>query len=141
MERLLQTFYAAAARDALLGPVFETAGMRLETHLPRLPAFWELTLLGTGTYTGTPLAVHRNAADASGLGEAHFARWLVLWARTVTAMFTGPTATGAMTEAQRMAAGMLRDLHRHAGQPESALDRPDAPAGLRLTAHEQAASA
>lgn len=116
MAALLRTFYEAALSDELLGPVFRTAGMRLETHLPRIATFWEVTLLGTGSYTGSPLALHRLAAEASGLGQAHFDRWLLLWRRTLATMFAGPTATRARTEAERMAIGMLRDLHRHPAQ-------------------------
>lgn len=134
MEALLRAFYGMALRDGLLGPVFQTAGMRLEKHLPRITSFWEVTLLGTGTYAGSPLAVHRQAAAVSGLGEAHFARWLVLWGRTVTSMFSGSTATRALADAERMAAGMLRDLRFHAAQQDGAT-------GLHLTAREPAASA
>lgn len=134
---LLAAFYGAALLDQLLGPVFRTAGVRLETHLPRIAAFWEVTLLGTGTYTGSPLALHRRAAAASGMGKAHFARWLLLWERTVTSMFTGPTATRAVTEAERMAAGMLRDLHRHSVEHEGAVRVPSA---LRIVAPARTAS-
>ena len=141
VEALLRAFYGAALRDDLLGPVFQRAGMRLETHLPRITSFWEVTLLGTGTYAGSPLAVHRQAATASGLGELHFERWLVLWARTVTSMFMGPTATRAVTDAERMAAGMLRDLHRHAANEDGTVGSGTSSADLHLTAHGQAASA
>jgi hemoglobin len=113
LTALLRAFYSAALLDGLLGPVFDRAGMRLETHLPRIGAFWEVTLLGTGDYTGTPLALHRQAAAVSGLGEAHFARWLLIWESTVTSMFTGPTASRAISEAQRMSVGMLRDIRSH----------------------------
>jgi hemoglobin len=118
VQALLQSFYEAALTDELLGPVFRTSGMRLETHLPRIVAFWEVTLLGTNSYTGSPLALHRQAAVASGLGEEHFARWLNLWGETVASLFAGPTAERAIAEAKRMAVGMLRDLHRHAGVAE-----------------------
>jgi hemoglobin len=113
VHALLASFYEVALADELLGPVFRTAGMRLETHLPRIVAFWEVTLLGTNTYTGSPLTLHRRAAAASGLGEEHFARWLTLWERAVASLFVGPTADRAVDEAKRMAVGMLRDLHRH----------------------------
>ena len=59
VQALLKTLYRAALLDDLIGPVFWTAGMRLETHLPRIAAFWEMTLLGSGTYTGSPMALHR----------------------------------------------------------------------------------
>jgi len=134
VQALLGTFYRAALLDDLLGPVFRTAGMRLETHLPRIAAFWEMTLLGSGTYTGSPLALHRQAATASGLGEAHFARWLLLWEGTVRSMFVGPTASRAVTEAERMAVGMLRDLRRHPAKAGEATGRRE----LRIAASEPA---
>lgn len=131
MAALLAAFYGAVLLDELLGPVFRTAGMRLETHLPRIAAFWEVTLLGTGTYTGSPLALHRRAAAESGLGQPHFAHWLLLWERTVTSMFAGRVATRAVTEAERMAVGMLRDLHRPPVEHEGAVGVPPA---LRIVA-------
>ena len=137
VEALLRAFYGAALLDELLEPVFRVAGMQLEMHLPRIAAFWETTLLGTGNYIGSPLALHRRAAAASGLGQPHFDRWLQLWERTVTSMFTGPTATRAVAEAERMAVGMLRDLHRHPGEPEGALGAT----GLRVVAPAPAVSA
>ena len=134
VQALLGTFYRAALLDDLLGPVFRTAGMRLETHLPRIGAFWEMTLLGSGTYTGSPLALHRQAAAASGLGETHFARWLLLWEGTVRSMFVGPTASRAVTEAERMAVGMLRDLRRHPAKAGEATGLRE----LRIAASEPA---
>jgi hemoglobin len=137
VHALLVTFYEAALLDPLLGPVFATAGMRLDTHLPRIAAFWQVTLLGTGTYSGSPLALHRRAAAASGLGQAHFDRWLLLWERTVRSMFTGPTATRAVSEAQRMAVGMLRDLDRH---PPTAEGAASTVTGLRIVSGAPEAS-
>jgi len=110
LDDLLHAFYDAALHDELLGPVFATAGMDLAVHLPRIASFWEVTLLGTGEYFGRPMQLHRHLAATAGLGAGHFQRWLALWYQTLTAMFAGPNAERAKTEAGRIADHMVRDL-------------------------------
>lgn len=110
LDALLRTFYGSALHDELLGPVFAHAGIDLVTHLPRIATFWEVTLLGTGDYVGRPMQLHRHLADTAGLGAGHFQRWLALWEQTLTAMFAGPTAELAKTEAVRIAGRMVLDL-------------------------------
>jgi len=129
LDGLLHAFYGAALHDELLGPVFATAGMDLALHLPRIASFWEVTLLGTGEYFGRPMQLHRHLADTAGLGAGHFQRWLALWAQTLTAMFAGPTAERAKTEAVRIAGHMVRDLTNSTPQQLAAAIRatPQAP--------------
>jgi len=130
IEALLWAFYGAALADPVLGPVFTIAEMDLATHLPRIASFWEVTLLGTGSYAGRPMQLHRHLAATAGLAAVHFERWLVLWRHTLTSLFEGPTATRAAGDAQRMAVGMVRDIEkRPAGQGPSSL----AAAAERLT--------
>lgn len=112
IEALLWAFYGAALVDPVLGPIFRIAEMDLATHLPRIASFWEVTLLGTGTYTGRPMQLHRHLAATAGLAAVHFERWLVLWRQTLTTLFDGPTATRAAGDAQRMAVGMVRDIEK-----------------------------
>jgi len=112
IEALLCAFYSAALVDPVLGPVFAIAEMDLAAHLPRIASFWEVTLLGTGAYVGRPMQLHRHLAATAGLAAIHFERWLVLWQHTLTALFKGPTATRAASDAQRMAVGMLRDIEK-----------------------------
>ncbi len=112
IEALLWAFYGAALIDPVLGPVFTIAEMDLATHLPRIASFWEVTLLGTGTYAGRPMQLHRHLAATAGLAAVHFEQWLVLWRHTLTALFDGPTATRAVGDAQRMAVGMIRDSEK-----------------------------
>ncbi len=112
IEALLWAFYGAALVDPVLGPVFTIAETDLATHLPRIASFWEVTLLGTGTYAGRPMQLHRHLAATAGLAALHFERWLVLWRHTLTTLFEGPTATRAVGDAQRMAVGMVRDIEK-----------------------------
>jgi hemoglobin len=106
VERLLKAFYGQALVDDQLGPVFAASGMDLVTHLPRIAAFWEVSLLHTGDYTGRPMQLHRRLTETSGLLPEMFDRWLEIWHRTVDALFAGPVAEQAKTDAVRMAAGM-----------------------------------
>lgn len=124
LDALIRAFYGMALSDELLGPVFASAGMDLEVHLPRIASFWEVTLLGTGEYFGRPMQLHRHLADTAGLGALHFQRWLALWDQTLTAMFTGPTAERAKTEAARIADRMVHDLTHNS--PRAPLAPPHA---------------
>ena len=108
IDALLQAFYGQALEDELLGPVFRAAEMDLATHLPRIAAFWEKSLLGTGEYTGRPMQVHAHLMETAGLAAPHFTRWLALWRETVETRYAGPLADQALRDAPRMADAMLR---------------------------------
>lgn len=110
VDALLAAFYGRALADESLRPVFQAAHLDLAVHLPRIAAFWERALFGTGTYAGRPLQVHRELVDTAGLTETHFARWLVLWHEALAERFAGPVATEAAAQAVRMAAAMIRAL-------------------------------
>jgi hemoglobin len=108
IDALLEAFYDRALHDEVLGPVFEAAGMELATHLPRIAAFWERSLLGTGAYDGRPMQVHRHLMDSAGLARHHFTRWLQLWRETIEERYAGPLADQAARDAVRMGEAMLR---------------------------------
>jgi hemoglobin len=109
IDALLLAFYGRALPDEVLGPVFRAAHMDLDTHLPRIAAFWERTLLNTGTYDGRPMQVHRHLTQTAGLAEHHYVRWLELWHQTLDARYAGPLATRAGEVAEQMATALQRD--------------------------------
>lgn len=115
LDLLLRRFYRGAMTDELLGPVFAAVGMDLEAHLPVIASFWERVLLRTGSYDGRVMAVHRRVHDQRPLGQAHFARWLELWERSVREHFAGPVAERAVERARHMGGVMLRDVQGSAG--------------------------
>lgn len=119
LEALLQAFSGMALCDRISGPVFASASMGLEAHLPRIASFWEVTLLGIADYFGRPM--HRHPTNTAGLGVRHLQRWLALRDRTLTAMFTGPTTDRTKTEAARIADRMVRDLFHRTPRPLTAL--------------------
>lgn len=110
IDALLLAFYGRALHDEQLGPVFAAAQMDLITHLPRIGDFWEVSLLGTGSYSGRPMRLHAHLAEACGLVPELFDRWLELWHETLAELYAGPVADRAGTDAMRMANGMRRAI-------------------------------
>ena len=124
LEGLLRAFYRRAFADPVLGHVFvDVVQMDLEDHLPRITAFWERVLLGTGAYAGRPMAVHLDVHRRVALTPEHFARWLDLWRATVRDRHAGPVADEAVAHAERTAVGFQRGL----GQPEPPRSLPVLP--------------
>ena len=108
---LLRAFYERAFADPLLGHVFlDVAGLDLEAHLPVIADFWEKVLLGTGSYSGRVMAVHRVVHTNVALTSDHFTRWLELWRETLDVHFVGPVAVRTGGHARHLAAVFLRDL-------------------------------
>jgi hemoglobin len=110
VERLVRTFYRAAAMDSVLGPIFAAAHVDWPTHLATVTDFWMWQLLGVRGYEGNPLIAHRPAHAATPFTDAHFARWLELFDETVDELFEGPTADLAKARAAKMARALQRLL-------------------------------
>jgi hemoglobin len=111
IERLVVAFYRDAAVDELLGPVFHAAAVDWPSHIATLVAFWSRQLLDEPGYDGNPLLAHRDAHRATPFTDAHFERWLELFADTVDAEFEGPGAELAKHKAAKMASAMRRLLN------------------------------
>lgn len=108
---LVRRFYAAARQDALLGPVF--AQVRdWDAHIARITDFWSSVVLMSGRYHGDPLAAHRPFP----LDEAHFSRWLALWAETARATCPPAAAERFILLSQRIAASLSRALTSPPGE-------------------------
>ncbi|MCW2608430.1 MAG: hypothetical protein JWO60_3123 [Frankiales bacterium] len=111
LDRLLRHFYASAFADDLLGHVFvDVVAMDLEAHLPAITAFWQKVLLGTGQYTGRPLAQHRAVQAQVPLTDEHFTRWLGLWRASLDTHFAGPVTERAYSHATQTAKNFLANL-------------------------------
>jgi hemoglobin len=76
---LVDRFYDKVRRDEILGPVFNARVEDWNDHLTKLRAFWSSVVLMTGRYKGRPMPVH---AAISEISDAHFERWLSLFAET-----------------------------------------------------------
>jgi len=67
----------------------ETAQVDWPKHLPTM--FWQSLLFGSGNYQGAPFVKHAVLP----VQQAHFERWLTLFAETVDENFTGTKERGS----------------------------------------------
>jgi hemoglobin len=73
---LVDHFYAAIRKDALLGPIFANKIKDWPLHLARMKDFWASIMLESGRYSGNPMQKH---IAIGGIDAAHFERWHALW--------------------------------------------------------------
>lgn len=117
IAELVDRFYARVLDDPVLAPVFtEVAGIDLDTHIPRIEAFWRKMLLGDPGYDRNMVAQHAAVHARLPLRRAHFDRWLTLFLETVDRDFAGPGADRARVLASRIAANLERNLDEYAGR-------------------------
>ena len=130
-EALVRAFYGRTLTDPILGFIFnDVAHLDLESHVPRLTAFWETILLGARSYGGGAFAPHAALNAQVRLFPGHFERWLWLWRTTVDELFTGERADLAKAHAERVAAAFVARLGNVPAAPGGA------PAGgLTVTRH------
>lgn len=97
-------FYASIREDEMLGPIF---GARIEdwpVHLAQMNRFWQSILLGTASFSGSPMVKHLAIPD---LTEAHFAHWLELFYATIKKTAPTPEAAELVGAKARMIAESL----------------------------------
>ncbi|MFG0242344.1 MAG: group III truncated hemoglobin [Phycisphaerales bacterium JB054] len=107
IRRLVDRFYGTVRGDDLLGPIFTQHVADWSLHLPKMYAFWSTVVLRTGRYSGRPIEAHE---PLPGLTQAHFDRWLRLWAQTVTEVIHTDAQRVFVLSAERMAASMSSRL-------------------------------
>ncbi|MDQ2762421.1 MAG: group III truncated hemoglobin [Pseudomonadota bacterium] len=98
LERLVQSFYATARQDEVIGHLFDGVA-DWEKHVAKITTFWSSVGLLTGRYHGQPLAAHFPLP----LESLHFARWLVLFEQTAREVCTPEGADYLMEKANRIA--------------------------------------
>ncbi|MYN14600.1 preprotein translocase subunit TatC [Pusillimonas sp. TS35] len=97
---LVHDFYARVRADALLGPIFDAHIDDWDTHLAIMVRFWSSVLLGSGTYSGTPMPKH---VALPGLEPHMFHHWLKLFHNTTETLPNRLFAQRAEEAAQRIA--------------------------------------
>jgi hemoglobin len=124
---LIDRFYVAVRRDPILGSVFENAIAPEDwpRHLETMCRFWSSVVLGSGRYSGNPVAVHR---AVSGLERPMFAHWLALFEATAMELFEPDHATIFIDKAHRIATSLQLALFHRLGAPPDGL--PPRPARL-----------
>jgi hemoglobin len=104
IEKLVNAFYERVREDDVLGFIFEeVARTDWEAHLPRMYAFWERVLFGTGSFAGNPLVAHAKLVPLTEMGCPQFARWIAIFRGTVDDLFVGQRAEHIKNCAEDMA--------------------------------------
>lgn len=96
---MVQTFYARARQDELIGPIFNGAVADWDHHIGKIADFWSSMLLKTGRYSGAPMRPHL----LLGLQGDHFDRWLQLFEATARELFSPDLAALFLLRARRIA--------------------------------------
>lgn len=93
IERLVNHFYGRVRQDAVIGFIFEeVAKVDWDSHLPKMYAFWETVLFGTGGFQGNPMAAHASLVPLTEMGRSQFQQWLSIFRQSVDNLFDGERA-------------------------------------------------
>lgn len=101
---LVDAFYTAVRKDAVLGPIFEPRIHDWPAHLGQMNRFWQSILLSAGNFTGNPMMKH---LAIPGIGQDEFTRWLDLFYQTLRDIAPTPAAVGHIGAKARMIAESL----------------------------------
>lgn len=120
IARVVQSFYARAREDRVIGPVFRAhvPDAQWWAHIDTITGFWCSTLLGTRTYHGRPMGKHLAIGE---LDDAHFRRWLALFRYTVTELCPPKTAQLFIARSERIAEAFRVNIAMHRGADLTAL--------------------
>ncbi|HET8810794.1 MAG TPA: group III truncated hemoglobin [Flavobacteriaceae bacterium] len=100
IQLLVDTFYAKAREDELIGPIFNgVIKDKWPEHLEKLYRFWETVLLYKRSYRGSPFMPHSKLP----IKKEHFDQWLKLFQETLDEHFTGKIADDAKWRSEKMA--------------------------------------
>lgn len=108
IKLLVDTFYAEAQKDELVGPVFEHFIKDWDEHHIKLYQFWRTVILKQAAYRAKPVQMH----FMMGLTQEHFDRWLIIWKATVDELFVGENADVAKYRGGKMATAFLEIIER-----------------------------
>jgi RNA polymerase sigma-70 factor, ECF subfamily len=111
LEALVDSFYAKARRDPLIGPVFNAAIAHWPEHLEKLQSFWSSVMLTSGRYKGRPLPAHIKHAEA--ISPASFERWLAIWGETTNELLDRQSAAALQEKAGRIAESLSLGIRFH----------------------------
>lgn len=113
VEALVHAFYAKVRKDDVLGPIFEAEIDAWDEHLDKLCAFWSSVTLMTGRYKGRPIPAH---AKLPGISNAHFGRWLALFAETAREICPPAAADLFIERSERIAQSLQLAIAVHRGE-------------------------
>ena len=107
LEILLSKFYTKLFSDETISYIFtDVAKINLETHLPKIIDFWNLSLFGKGNYSNNVMKIHLDLNQEEKLNEKHFKTWLNTFNLTVDESFSGKNSEIIKTKALSIATVM-----------------------------------
>lgn len=113
LEHLINIFYAKLLSDKSVSYIFtDVAKIDLETHLPKIIEFWNLSLFGKGDYSNNVMKIHLDLNEEEKLQEKHFKSWLNTFYETVDENFLGENAEIIKTKALSIATVMQIKMHK-----------------------------
>jgi hemoglobin len=115
IRAVVDTFYARARRDDIIGPVFNRVIPDAEwpAHLDKIADFWSSMLLGSGRYNGRPMPKHMAIPE---LADAHFMRWLRLFRETVEEICTPEVAAIFIERSERIGNSFRMNIYMRRGE-------------------------
>lgn len=120
VRAVVEAFYARARADDVIGPVFNSkiAPDAWPAHLDTITDFWASMLLGAARYGGRPMPKHLAMPE---LTDAHFSRWLKLFAETVLELCPPGAAALFIDRAERIGNNFRMGLALRRGETDPQL--------------------
>ena len=113
LDILLSKFYSKLLSDETISYIFtDVAKITLESHLPKIIDFWNLSLFGKGDYASNLMKIHLDLNTDENLNENHFKTWLNTFYTTVDENFSGKNAEIIKTKALSIATVMQIKMHK-----------------------------
>lgn len=107
IKLVVDEFYGKVKADPLLSPIFNAVIQnKWPEHLEKMYRFWQTVLLEEQTYFGGPFPPHAKLP----VNQAHFDRWLDLWAAVIDEHFSGEKAEETKWRAGKMATLFLSKI-------------------------------
>ncbi len=102
IREMVELFYSRTQQDDLLGPIFDEIVEDWDAHYEKMTRFWSSATMHAGTYSGRPIEAHK----FGGLSIAHFERWVEMFTKTVSDVFSKNDAAIFVDLGQKMASNI-----------------------------------
>lgn len=107
LEKLMWEFYSRLLKDPSINYIFtDVAKINLESHIPHLTDFWQLSIFHTGNYKKNVMKIHLDLNEKEMFTPEHFETWLGNFEASVNDMFEGANAEKIKTRAHSIATVM-----------------------------------
>lgn len=113
LEILLSKFYSKLLSDKTISYIFtDIAKINIQTHLPKIVDFWNLSLFGKGDYSNNVMKIHLDLNAEEKLNENHFKTWLSNFYINIDENFSGQNSEIIKTKALSISTVMQIKMHK-----------------------------